>query len=91
MSRVRRTDEKLLRTIVRNVKGESAYEIVASLWDGGFLDMVVVEQLYILREVERRVRDGELKRVAMERVAEERSCSFEKVRAVIYSKQREKV
>lgn len=70
--------------VARTLKDESAYRVVSALWDMGLLNRVYAERLYISREVERRVRDGEMKQRAIELVAREMNCSFEKVRAVVY-------
>ena len=80
----RKESEKIIRVVVRALKDESAYRVVSALWDMGLLNRVYAERLYISREVERRVRDGEMKQRAIELVAREMNCSFEKVRAVVY-------
>ena len=80
----RKESEKIIRVVARTIKDESAYKVVSALWDMGLLNRVNAERLYISREVERRVRDGEMKQRAIELVAREMNCSFEKVRAVVY-------
>ena len=80
----RKESEKIIRVVARTLKDESAYRVVSALWDMGLLNRVYAERLYISREVERRVRDGEMKQRALELVAREMNCSFEKVRAVVY-------
>lgn len=80
----RKESEKIIRVVARTLKDESAYRVVSALWDMGLLNRVYAERLYISREVERRVRDGEMKQRAIELVAREMNCSFEKVRAVVY-------
>ena len=80
----RKESEKIIRVVARALKDESAYRVVSALWDMGLLNRVYAERLYISREVERRVRDGEMKQRAIELVAREMNCSFEKVRAVVY-------
>ena len=80
----RKESEKIIRVVARALKDESAYRVVSALGDMGLLNRVYAERLYISREVERRVRDGEMKQRAIELVAAEMNCSFEKVRAVVY-------
>ena len=56
------------------------------MWRQGLLNRIALERLYINNEVARRVRGGEGKIRAIEQIANELGCSYEKVRGVVYSK-----
>jgi len=56
------------------------------MWDEGLLNRKALERLYIGKEVERRVRAGEMKVRAIEQLSEELGCSYEKIRAAVYQK-----
>lgn len=79
-------ERKLLYPIKRMVEGKKPEDVVDLLWNKGLLDDLAVERLYITNEVLRRVRTGESKMRAIEVVAYDMGCSYEKVRAVVYSK-----
>ena len=59
---------------------------IEQMWNEGFLNQRALEQLYIGREVEHRVRAGETKVRAIEQIATELGYSYEKVRAAVYQK-----
>lgn len=80
-------ERKLLKSLLSGVQNKSLAEAVAIMWRQGLFDRVAVEKLYINNEVQRRVRDGEFKVKAIQQVSDEISCSYEKVRAAVYTKQ----
>lgn len=79
-------DRKLLTSVLLSVEHKSLPEAVAVMWQQGLLNRRAVERLYINNEVHRRVRAGEMKVRAIEQLSNEMSCSYEKVRAAVYSK-----
>lgn len=54
------------------------------LWKEGLIDILAIERRAIRRAVKRHVCKGELKYKAMESVAAEFDCSYEKVRTIMY-------
>ena len=80
-------DKRVLHPLKRMVKGKSPSDIIDMLWRGGMLNRLAMEQQYIKDEVAHRVRNGESKMRAMEMVAYDIGCSFEKVRSVVYRKE----
>lgn len=77
-------DERLLHTLRREVRGMSAAQAVEFLLREELLDARRVEGLLIRREVAARTARGEGKCCAMEAVAEDFCCSYEKVRGIVY-------
>ena len=77
-------EQKLIYPLYNIVRGRRSCEIIDVLWREGLLNRVEVEKRYFVREVERRVREGQVKRRAMVDVAREAECSFEKVRLALY-------
>lgn len=77
---------KLLIALFNKIAHTNFMEAIEQMWCEGFLDIKALERLYISVEVERRVRAGEGKTKAMEQLAAELACSFEKIRAAVYSK-----
>ncbi len=78
--------QKLLGSLLGKIGGKSIGVAIEYMWNGGLLNQKALEQLYIKQEVERRVRVGESKVRAIEQLAQELGCSYEKVRAVVYKK-----
>ena len=81
-----RNDRKLMTLLLDNVRGKSTIEAVEHLWKMGVIAKTPLEALYISNEVERRVRAGEKKTVAIEQLSTEMSCSYEKVRRIVYGR-----
>ena len=77
---------KLLISLLDRIEQNNLTSAVEQMWDEGLLDRTAVERLYIEREVGRRVRAGESKTKAIGQLSEELSCSYEKVRAAVYYK-----
>ena len=78
--------QKLLGSLLGKIGGKSIGVAIEYMCTGGLLNQKALEQLYIKQEVERRVRVGESKVRAIEQLAQELGCSYEKVRAVVYKK-----
>ena len=81
------TERKLLISLLNVVQNKSLSDAVKVMWQQGLLNKVAVERLYISNEVQRRVRAGEIKVRAIDQLSKEMNCSYEKVRAAVYSKQ----
>lgn len=81
-------DKRVLYLLKRKVEGKPPAEIIDMLWREDMLNHLVMERQYIQDEVSRRVRNGESKMRAIEMVAYDIGCSFEKVRSVVYRKER---
>ena len=79
-------ERRLVTVLLNNVRNKSLPEAVSIMWRWGLLDKKAIERLYITAEVEHRVRNGETKSKAIEHLSKEMSCSYEKVRAVVYNK-----
>ncbi len=79
---------KLLCSLLDRVERNNIYTAVEQMWNEGLLNRTALERLYIEREVGRRVRAGENKTKAIGQLSEELSCSYEKVRAIVYQKPR---
>ncbi len=77
---------KLLNSLLRQIGHKNIGSAIEQMWNEGFLNQRALEQLYIGKEVEHRVRAGETKVRAIEQLAKELGCSYEKVRAVVYQK-----
>lgn len=84
---MRRNDRKLLTSLRNAIGTKSGVEVVEYMWQRGLCNRPAVERLYFTAEVERRVRAGETKCRAIKQVSTEMSCSYEKVRTAVYSKQ----
>ena len=80
-------DKRVLHPLKRMVKGKSPSDIIDMLWREGLLNHLAMERQYIRDEVNHRVRNGESKMRAIEMVAYDIGCSFEKVRSVVYRKE----
>ena len=81
-----RNERKLMTLLLDNVRGKSTAEAVEKLWNMGVIAKIELEALYISNEVERRVRAGEKKTAAIEQLSSEMSCSYEKVRKIVYGR-----
>lgn len=81
------TERKLLISLLNVVQNKSLSDAVKEMWQQGLLNKVALERLYINNEVQRRVRAGEIKVRAIDQLSKEMNCSYEKVRAAVYSKQ----
>jgi hypothetical protein len=79
-------ERKLLHSVLSEVQNKSLAEAVTIMWQQGLLNRIAVEKLYINTEVDRRVRSGEMKVEALRQISNEMECSYEKVRAAVYSK-----
>lgn len=79
---------KLLNSLLLQIGHKNIGCAIEQMWNEGFLNQRALEQLYIGREVEHRVRAGETKARAIEQIATELGCSYEKVRAAVYQKKR---
>lgn len=80
--------EKLLTPLLDSVGGMSGTETLKMMIREGLVDRRAAEALYARSEVERMIRRGTGRCRAMEYVAEELCCSYEKVRAMIYASRR---
>ena len=81
-----RNDRKLMTLLLDSVRGMSTKEAVEQLWQMGVIAKTTLEAIYISNEVDRRVRAGEKKTLAIEQLSNEMSCSYEKVRSIVYGK-----
>ena len=88
---MKQNERKLFISLLHRVEQKSPREAVEYMWQSGLVNRKAIERIYINSEVSRRVRLGESKCKAIEQVSKEMECSFEKVRAAVYSKQPEKV
>jgi hypothetical protein len=77
---------KLLNSLLLQIGHKNIGCAIEQMWNEGFLNQRALEQLYISKEVEHRVRAGEKKVRAIEQLSKEMGCSYEKVRAVVYQK-----
>lgn len=77
---------KLLISLLDHIGRTNLTSAIEHMWDSGLLNRAALERLYIGSEVGRRVRAGESKTRAIEQLSEELSCSYEKVRAAVYHK-----
>jgi hypothetical protein len=77
---------KLITSLLNKVQHRNLAEAVELMWDSNLLNRKALEKLYIDNEVGRRVRAGEIKVRAIEQLSTDLGCSFEKVRAVVYDK-----
>ena len=79
--------QKLLNSLLDKIGHKSINLAIEQMWSEGLLNQKALEQLYIGKEVERRVRAGETKIRAIEQLSKELGCSYEKVRAAVYKKE----
>ena len=79
-------DKRVLHILKRRVEGKRPADIIDMLWRENMLNPLMMERQYIKEEVAHRVRNGEAKMWAIEMVAYDIGCSFEKVRSVVYRK-----
>lgn len=77
-------ERRLVAVLLNNLRNKSLTDAVSMMWRQGLLNRTALERLYITAEVEHRVRNGETKSGAIERISKEMSCSYEKVRAAVY-------
>ncbi len=68
---------------LRNMSADAALE---RLWQEGLIDVLALEYRAIRRAVERRYLAGEHKTRAMDAVADQFGCSYEKVRKIVYER-----
>lgn len=78
--------ERMLEAIVPESGRMSGTEVLRRLVECGAVDRRSVEAAFARAEVERRVRGGEGRCRAMDEVAFELCCSYEKVRSIVYSR-----
>lgn len=79
-----RDRRRLFVPLVIELRNLSADEALEMLWREGLLDVRNIEYRAIRRAVARHVRSGEHKCRAMENVANEFDCSYDKVKMVVY-------
>jgi hypothetical protein len=77
---------KLLNSLLSKIGDKSIGAAIEQMWNEDLLNRKNLEKLYIGKEVEHRVRAGETKVRAIEQLAGELGCSYEKIRAVVYKK-----
>ena len=65
---------------------ETARKVVASLYRKGLLDARFIERCEVKERVAILCKYGMKRCVAMEKVANERQCSYAKIRQIIYQK-----
>lgn len=80
--------EQLLRPLTASAGELNGRQMLKLMLDEGLVDRRAAEALYARAEVERMMRNGTARCRAMEYVAEELCCSYEKVRAIIYARRR---
>jgi hypothetical protein len=78
--------QKFLTLLFKKLQRQCSEKALLQMWNEGLLNLKAIEKLYVCHEIERRVRDGEHKTKAMEQLADELSCSYEKIRAIVYGK-----
>ncbi|MBP3551172.1 MAG: hypothetical protein J6J57_05960 [Alistipes sp.] len=78
--------QKFVTQLFRKLKQQCPESVLLQMWNEGLLDKKAVEKLYIISEIERRVRNGEIKTKVMEHLSNELSCSYEKIRGIVYHK-----
>ena len=78
--------QKLLNSLLSRIGHKSIGGAIEQMWNENLLNLKNLERLYIGREVEHRVRAGESKVRAIEQLAQELGCSYEKIRSVVYKK-----
>lgn len=76
----------LLQPITSAVEHMTGGDTIVYLCDCGLLDRRAVEREYARTEIIRLTRSGEGRCRAMETIADDLCCSYEKVRGIIYSK-----
>lgn len=81
-----RLEEEWADLLAAEVHGGTKREMIGDLLARGLLDARACERIAIRRRVEAFERAGLLRGAAMERTAEHHCCSYEKVRAVVYMK-----
>lgn len=84
---MRSNRQKLVISLLKRVRQQSVRGAIEQMWEEDLLDKKALERLYIVTEVERRVRAGEGKTNALKQLATELDCSYEKVRNIVYKKQ----
>lgn len=77
---------KLLIALSDKITNRNLDRAVEQMWNEGLLNITALERLYINNEIVRRVRAGEGKAKAMEQLSVELNCSYQKVRAAVYYK-----
>ncbi len=80
--------KRLLQPVIAGIGALSGEALVKRLWSEGLLDVRALERRAIRLDVERRVRAGEGRCRAMDAVACDFCCSYEKVREIVYNKRK---
>lgn len=78
--------QKFVTQLFRKLKQQCPESVLLQMWNEGLLDKKAVEKLYIISEIERRVRNGEIKTKVMGHLSNELNCSYEKIRGIVYHK-----
>lgn len=82
-----RSDEKTMRPIVAAMKSMTGAEAAEYLMAHGLIDRRAAEREYVRERMQRlTVGEGMPRCRAMEEIADEICCSYEKVRGIIYSR-----
>jgi hypothetical protein len=81
-----RKERKIFVVLNNRLQGKSKEMAVDWLWQEGLLDFTRLEQLYIREKVLHLVSCGSPKMEAINQVATELNCSFEKARNAIYKR-----
>ena len=81
-----RYEKITLTTLKIKMQRLDASQIIDHLWREGLLSRKEIERIGIRNEFKRRTTNGESRCQAMESLAAEFNCSYEKVRATIYQK-----
>lgn len=79
-------EERMLGELTRSLRGRTPREVTAELLRFGVIDTRRLEAYLIRRDVALRTARGEGKCRAMDEVACDRCCSYEKVRRIVYEK-----
>ncbi|MBQ7856823.1 MAG: hypothetical protein IJ348_06910 [Alistipes sp.] len=82
-----RHEQRTLTTLKIKMQSLNASQIIDHLWSEGILSRKEIERIGIRNEFKRRTTNGESRCRAMESLATEFGCSYEKVRATIYKKE----
>ncbi|MBR7182754.1 MAG: hypothetical protein IKD41_02030 [Alistipes sp.] len=74
--------------VKKSLKKLSGSQVIDTLWEMGLLSKKGVERLAIERSYKRLIQSGMPKCRAMDQVAFDFACSYEKIRSIIYKKQK---
>ena len=77
-------ERKIYVVLNNRLQGKSKEKTVDWLWQEGLLDFTRLEQLYIREKVQHLVDCGTPKMEAIDQLAREMNCSFEKARNATY-------